>query len=95
MLLQNYNSVTQDYVTLSSIPVNVEPYSIILYNNYANSNFIIKNKVLDNLEIQIYDDNNNLVDFNNVEWNITIEITSYISANFNNTNLNQYLAQLK
>lgn len=94
VLLQNYNSVTQDYVTLSSIPVSVEPYSIILYNNYANSNFIIKNKVLDNLEIQIYDDNNNLVDFNNVEWNITIEITSYISANFNNTNLNQYLAQL-
>jgi hypothetical protein len=94
VILQNYNSVTQDYVTLSSIPVSVEPYGIILYNNYSNSTFIVKNRILDNLEIQIYDDNNNLVDFNNVEWNITIEVTAYVSANFNNTNLSQYLAQL-
>ncbi len=91
IMLNNYNSVTKDYVTLSCIPVNVEPYGIILYNNYSNSAHIIRNKKLDNIEIQIYDDMNNLIDFNNVEWNITIEITSYVETTFANTTLNQYL----
>lgn len=91
VMLSNYNTLTKDYVTLACIPVNVEPYGIILYNNYSNSSHIIKNKVLDNLEIQIYDDNNNLVDFNNVEWNIAIEITSYIETSFDNTTLNKYM----
>lgn len=91
VMLSNYNSVTKDYVTLSCIPVNVEPYGIILYNNYSNSAHIIRNKKLDAIEIKIYDDNNNFIDFNNVEWNITIEITSYIETTFDNTTLNKYL----
>jgi hypothetical protein len=69
----------------------VEPYGIILYNNYSNSSHIVRNKTLDNLIIQIYDDENNLVDFNNVDWNLTIEITSYIERNFDKTTLNSYL----
>jgi hypothetical protein len=89
--LSNFNSVTKDYVTISCIPVNVEPYGIILYNNYSNSSHIVRNKTLDNLIIQIYDDENNLVDFNNVDWNLTIEITSYIERNFDKTTLNSYL----
>lgn len=89
--LSNFNSVTSDYVTISCIPVNVEPYGIILYNNFANTSHIVRNKTLDNLTIQIYDDENNLVDFNNIDWNLTIEITSYIEMTFNNISLNQYL----
>jgi hypothetical protein len=71
--------------------VSVEPFSILLYNNYSNSKHIIKNKNLDNIEIKIYDDDNNLVDFNSIDWSITLEIESYISVNFDNTNLVQYL----
>ena len=52
---------------------------------------MIRNKNLDNLVIQICDDENNLVDFNNVDWNLTIEITSYIEMNFDNINLNAYM----
>lgn len=91
ILLDNFNTTTKDYITLSNIPVSVEPFSIILYNNYSNSKHIIKNKNLDNIEIKIYDDNNNLIDMNSIDWSITIEIETNISTNFNNTNLIQYL----
>lgn len=90
-MLSNFNSITNDYVTVSSIPVSVEPYSIIMYNNYSNSTHIVKNRKLDNLEIQIHDDNNNLVDFNNVDWTITLEITSFVQTSFSSVNLTQYL----
>ncbi len=91
LILDNFNSTTKDYVTLSSIPVSVEPFNILLYNNYSNSKHIIKNKNLDNIEIKIYDDDNNLVDFNNTDWSLTLEIETYININFKNTNLISYL----
>jgi len=92
IILDNFNSTTKDYITLSNIPVSVEPFSIVLYNNYSNSKHIIKNKNLDNIEIKIYDDDNNLIDMNSIDWSITLEIESYINANFDNTNLLQYLS---
>ncbi len=91
IILDNFNTSTKDYITITNIPVSVEPFSILLYNNYSNSKHIIKNKNLDNIEIKIYDDDNNLVDFNNIEWSITLEIESYINVNFDNTNLIQYM----
>ncbi len=91
IILDNFNTSTKDYITITNIPVSVEPFGILLYNNYSNSKHIIKNKNLDNIEIKIYDDDNNLVDFNNIEWSITLEIESYINVNFDNTNLIQYM----
>ena len=90
-IISNLNLNTNDYETLACIPVNVEPFSIILFNNYSNSSHIIKNKTLDNIEIRIYDDDNNLVNFNNVDWSITIEINSFLSQDFNNSTLSNYL----
>jgi hypothetical protein len=91
IILDNFNSTTKDYITLSNIPVSVEPFSILLYNNYSNSKHIIKNKNLDNIEIKIFDDDNNLIDLNSIDWSITLEIESYIVVNFDNTNLVEYL----
>ena len=90
-MLSNYNLQTNDFATIACIPVSVEPFSIVMFNNFSNSSHLIKNRNLDNIEIQIYDDDNNLVNFNNVEWSITLEITSYVTMDFNNTTLNEYL----
>lgn len=89
--LENYNSSTKDYITLAKIPITVEPFNIVFYNNYSNSKHIIKNKTLDNIEIKIFDDDDNLVDFNNIDWNLTIEIETNINYIFNNQNLLEYL----
>ena len=78
----NYNSETKDYNTLCCIPIQSEPYGIILYNNYSATSHIIKDKTLDSIEIRIYDDDQNLINFNNVDWSITLEITSYIARDF-------------
>ena len=90
-IMSNLNLKTNDYETIACIPVNVEPFSIIMFNNYSNSSHLIKNKNMDNIEIRIYDDDDNLVNFNNVEWSLTLEITSYIAQDFTNTTLNEYL----
>jgi len=92
IILDNYNTQTKDYITLLSIPANVPPYGIILYENTSNMKNVIKNNHLDRLEIFIYDDDNNLIDFNNIDWSITIEIETIINMYINNLNIGQYLS---
>lgn len=91
IILDNYNTQTKDYITLLSIPVNVPPYGIILYENTSNMKNVIKNNHLDRIELLIYDEDNNLIDFNNIDWSITIEIETIINMYINNLNIGQYL----
>ena len=93
LILDNYNTITKDYITLLSIPVNVPPFGIIQYLNSSNISNLVKNIQLDNLEIKITDDDNNLIDFNNLEWNITIEIESVIQLTQNTKTLKDYLSE--
>jgi hypothetical protein len=91
LLLENYNTATKDYITLLSIPVNVEPFGIIQFLNQASIKNLVKNFQMNKLEIQITDDDNNLIDFNNLEWNISIEIESVMQLNYNTKTLEDYL----
>ena len=93
-ILDNFNTITKDYLTLACIPVSVEPYGIILFNNFTNAYHIVKNIQLDNIEIKIYDDDDNLVNFNNIDWSITLELNTFMKQDFNNINLNNYLNKL-
>jgi hypothetical protein len=61
---------------LKSIPVNVEPFGIIQYSNYENVETIIRNHDTDYLEIELLDDYGNYIDFNGLDWSISIEIKS-------------------
>jgi hypothetical protein len=82
MIMDNLYPATGDHITLINIPVNVSPYSLVLFMNGSNTKSIIKNQIFPTeLDIQIYDDSNNLVDFNNIEFNITLEIENYIDIN--------------
>lgn len=93
-ILDNFNTTTKDYLTLACIPVSVEPYGIILFNNFTNASHIVKNIQLDNIEIKIYDDDDNLVNFNNIDWSITLELNTFMKQDYNNINLNNYLSNL-
>lgn len=92
VILDNYNTSTQDYITLLSIPVAVEPFELIIYSNLSQTKHLLKNKTLDSIEIIITDDNNNKINFNNTDWSITLQIETYINMNLNSTNLLEYLA---
>ena len=92
LILDNYNTITKDYTTLLSIPINVPPFGIIQYLNSSNNiSNLVKNIQMNNLEVLITDDDNNLIDFNNLEWNITIEIDSIIQVAQNTKTLQEYL----
>jgi hypothetical protein len=82
LVLDNLNSVTMDKYTICNIPKSVSPYGVILYENASSSYSVIKNDIngLDpNLVIELLDDQMNYIDFNNIEWSITLQIDFYIS----------------
>lgn len=82
LVLDNLNTITKDKFTICNIPKNVSPYGVILYENTSGSYSVIKNdlKGLDtNLTIELLDDQMNYIDFNNIEWSITLQFDFYIS----------------
>lgn len=84
LILDNYNTQTNDRSTLSNIPVNATPYGLIFYENRSTTSTIIKNiQMPDFLYIQLTDDTNNLIDFNNTEFSITIQMDFYLQKTIN------------
>jgi len=88
--------------TLLTIPVDVSPFSLLNYISQSDSNKNLLNvRSINEIDIQIYDENENLINFNNLDWTITLLISSEVRTNvrdlgltFNNT-LNNNLLRLK
>jgi hypothetical protein len=59
---------------LAVIPVNGGPRQIILYNNTSNSKSLLRNKTIDNIDIIIRSEDQNYVNFNNVEYSMTLSL---------------------
>ena len=47
---------------------------IVFYNNISHYKSIIKNKELSCITIEIQDDSKNLINFNNIDWTMTLQI---------------------
>jgi len=70
---RNYDSSVQSNLNiLATIPIESGNFGLILYDNISNTQSIINNPTLDGFDLQIYGDDNNLVNFNGVGWNITL-----------------------
>lgn len=61
---------------LGIIPINAGPRQMISYVNSANRKALLKNRVVDNIDLMITDENNKYVNFNNTEYSITLAITT-------------------
>jgi hypothetical protein len=59
---------------LCSIPVNNASFGLIIYNNISQFKTIYPNTNLDYIDIQITDDFDQLIDFNGIDINITLQI---------------------
>lgn len=69
----NYDSsVDGNLNVLATIPIEAGSFGLILYDNISNTESIIKNPTLDGFDLQILGDDNNLVNFNGIGWNITL-----------------------
>lgn len=72
--ISSFSSATNNLaITLSTIPVDVPAFSMISYTNQTDLN---KNnlqiKIIDQIDISITDENNELINFNNLDWSITL-----------------------
>jgi hypothetical protein len=80
LAIQAVSSV--DYAStnvLVTIPVDVPPFSMISYNSQSESNKNLLNiRSINQIDIQIYDENDNLIDFNNLDWTISLVISSEV-----------------
>lgn len=66
------SSVDGTLNVLATIPIEAGSFGLILYDNISNTQAIIRNPSLDGFDLKIFGDDNNLVNFNNVGWNITL-----------------------
>ena len=71
----NYNSsVSGSSNVLANIPVDASPFGILLYKNTSVTYNILRVLDVNRFSIQMLDDNNNPIDFNNANWTITLAL---------------------
>lgn len=60
-------------ITLATIPVDVPAFSMISYYNTTDLNkSVLSVKTIDQIDISISDENDELINFNNLDWTITL-----------------------
>jgi hypothetical protein len=64
----NYLSSLGNTSLLASIPVDQPSYGLIVYENKSNYQHNIKNIDINKIDLFITDEDNNLINFNNIDW---------------------------
>jgi len=72
--LNNYSSTDNSSDIFLSLQNNAPQNSVINYVNQTNSKFLIEDKNITSFIIYVTDDQNRLINFNNVDWYMTMEI---------------------
>jgi hypothetical protein len=59
--------------TIATVPVDQPPYSMVSYVSVSDlEKIILSNKTVDMIDIEIVDENNNYINFRNIDWSITL-----------------------
>jgi hypothetical protein len=74
LTISSYNSVSLNLgITLATIPVDVPSFSLVNYTNQTDLNKAeLKIDYIDAIDIIIVDEDNNFVNFNNIDWTMTL-----------------------
>lgn len=72
--IASFNSISNNLgITIATIPVDQPAFSMISYINQTDLNKTnLQIKVIDQIDISIVDEDNSLINFNNIDWNITL-----------------------
>ena len=73
-------SNTNDKRILVSIPVNVSPFSIIIYQNLTNFKTNLFNNTLSYVNLKLIDQDGMIIDLNGCHWScvLQIDIINYV-----------------
>jgi len=89
LLIGSYNSFDMGAgINLATIPIDQPPWGLVNYSNQTDLNKAVLNvKYIDIIDIQIADENNVLIDFNNTNWTMTLvlEVIRNIPERFTST----------
>jgi len=89
LLISSFNAFDMGKgINLATIPVDQPPWGLINYSNQTDLNkAVLEIKYIDMIDIQIADENNVLVDFNNTNWTMTLvlEIIRNVPERFTST----------
>jgi len=101
LAISSYNSVSLNLgITLSTIPVNTSAFGLIDYTNQTDLNkALLRVNIINEIDINIVDEDNNLINFNNIDWTITLVLENIrvIPIRFTNTfkSLTQNIEMIK
>jgi hypothetical protein len=71
------DSLTLNAVNIiASVPIISQPFSIIQYQNSGRHKSVLKARSIDNIDIQMLDQENQPLNFNNSDWSISLSITT-------------------
>lgn len=73
---------------IQTIPVDVPSWNLISYSNKNNIHGRMKSRNLNNIDIQILDEFARYIEFNNIDWNLTIQIIIYRNTDLEYRTLN-------
>jgi hypothetical protein len=76
LLTENLDTNSQK-AFLGSIPVTSNIYGLIKYENMNNFSNILKNKRVDTIHLEVTDENDNLINFNNIPLYLTLQFDLY------------------
>ena len=80
--LQNFSSYDSSNDILTSVQNNASQSGMITFINYTKSRYKIDVESINDLDIRITDDINNDLDFNGVDWYITIKVDYEYKLNY-------------
>lgn len=66
---------------IQTIAVNMPSWHQLTYINKSAHFNRLKSKIINNIDIQIFDDNGNFVEFNDIDWAMTIQLKIYKRIN--------------
>lgn len=75
--VNNFSSRIRGYTdTITTIPSDQPPYNMISFISTVDTQKnVLREITIDEIDIQITDENNNLIDFNGVDWSMTLILT--------------------
>tara|TARA_R110000803_G_scaffold180443_2_gene242875 strand:- start:5539 stop:6531 length:993 start_codon:yes stop_codon:yes gene_type:complete len=80
----NYDSVSLNTSTLiDTISTTATSFGLTIYNSLGRESFV-KAKRIDEIDIQLHDQNDEVIDFNGIDWNLSIILNSHRKQMFSN-----------
>lgn len=80
----NYDSISLNTSTLiDTISTSATSFGLTIYNSLGRESFV-KAKRIDEIDIQLHDQNDEVIDFNGIDWNLSIILNSHRKQMFSN-----------